>query len=102
MQFEIDISRAAWAVEAAMEWQKLRDEPMPEVLLQGLTRKLFEPVATNDEKNSSLDDLASTILGSAASAQIKVAGNEIILDRKSLRRMRNEGSMRNQSSISDT
>jgi predicted Holliday junction resolvase-like endonuclease len=41
-QFEIDINRATWAVEAALEWKNIQGEQMPDALLTGITKHLFD------------------------------------------------------------
>lgn len=84
-QFEIDINRASWAVEAALEWKGIQGEQMPEALLTGITKHLFEIHASDSAEYAPLEVLATSILGTAANIKMQLAGNEISLDRKSLK-----------------
>lgn len=87
-QFEIDINRATWAVEAALEWKKSQGEEIPEALLLGVTKHLFDRTAGESAEYSPLEALASSILGSAANMKLNLNGNELTLDRKSVRQLR--------------
>jgi hypothetical protein len=40
-QFELDIDRASWVVETAMEWHRDQQAEIPAPLLEGITRNLF-------------------------------------------------------------
>ena len=84
-QFEIDINRASWAVEAALEWKGAQGEQMPDVLLAGITKHLFEVTAAENTEYSPLEALASSILGAASNLKLDVNGNKLDLDRKSIR-----------------
>lgn len=90
-QFELDIDRASWVVEAALEWKLSQDRPMPEHLLETISRNLF----SKSEKDESADMhpadyLASAILGRASSVNLKVPGGEISLNGKDIQRLQND------------
>lgn len=89
-QFEIDINRATWAVEAALEWKKIQGEEMPDALLIGVTKHLFESKSGESTEYSPMEALASSILGSASNLKLNVGGNELTLDRKSLRQIKSD------------
>ncbi|MDP4024047.1 hypothetical protein Q8W71_15565 [Methylobacterium sp. NEAU 140] len=83
-QFEIDINRASWAVEAALEWKGIQGEQMPDALLMGITKHLFETSPADNTEYSPLEALASSILGSASNLNLDVNGSKIAFDRKSI------------------
>lgn len=86
-QYEIDINRATWAVEAALEWQKRQGGDMPPALLNGITQHLFERQGGDIAEYSPGDLLASSLLGSASNMRLNLGGAELNLDRKGLREM---------------
>ncbi len=90
-QFEIDINRATWAVEAALEWKNIQGEQMPDALLTGITKHLFEQALGEVPEYSPLEALASSILGSASSLKMNLNGNELSLDRKSIKQIKAAG-----------
>ncbi|MCO5153403.1 MULTISPECIES: hypothetical protein [unclassified Shinella] len=90
-QFELDIDRASWVVEAALEWKLSQDRPMPEHLLETISRNLF----SKSEKDESADMhpadyLASAILGRASALNLKVPGGEISLTGRDLKRLKTD------------
>ncbi|HAR41270.1 MAG TPA: hypothetical protein DCS07_01340 [Bdellovibrionales bacterium] len=80
---EIDVDRASWAVELAFEWFDEKKCEISEALLRTITRNLFDYEPQPAAVLHPLDELASAILGSAASARVKVNGTELEFDRKS-------------------
>lgn len=88
-QYQIDINRATWVVEAALEWRKNTADPMPQVLVEGITRNLFNGPKVMDSDKAPLDMLASTILGSAAQVKLNVNGTQVEIDKKGLEKMKN-------------
>jgi hypothetical protein len=90
-QFELDIDRASWVVETALEWKLSQDRPMPEHLLETISRNLF----SKSEKDESADIhpadyLASAILGRASALNLKVPGGEISLTGKDIKRLQKD------------
>jgi len=84
-QFELDIDRASWVVETAMEWRRDQKSEIPGVLLEGITRNLFADVGSaSAEKHTAADDLASALVGNASQVKLKLGDNEVSFDRKSL------------------
>lgn len=84
-QFEIDINRASWAVEAALEWKASQSEQMPDALLMGITKNLFDSQISDHANYAPLDALASSILGSASNLKLNVGGSELSFDRKGIK-----------------
>jgi hypothetical protein len=87
-QFEIDINRATWAVEAALEWKNIQGEQMPDALLTGITKHLFDHTPGEPPEYSPLEALASSILGSASNLKMNLNGSEVSLDRKSIKQIK--------------
>ncbi|MBW7964950.1 hypothetical protein [Bradyrhizobium sp. BR 10261] len=83
-QFELDINRASWVVETAMEWRRDQHSEIPAPLLEGVTRNLFTYGNSSAQDQSAADDLASALVGNASGLKLKVGDNEINFDRKGL------------------
>lgn len=71
-KLELDVDRASWVVETALEWNHQIKEPMPEALMAGISRNLFDGTGRgHDDVKSPADELASALFGSAAT-KVKV------------------------------
>jgi hypothetical protein len=81
-QFDLDIDRASWVVEAALEWRLHQDKPMPEHLLEKDESADMHPA----------DYLASAILGRASAVNLKVPGGEISLTGRDIRKLQKDDS----------
>jgi len=88
-QFELDIARAAWAVETAFEsqLQAQAKEKVSELLFEGITRDLFRTSDTKDHDASAADQLASAIFGSTSKLKLKIGDQEFDLDRAAIKRL---------------
>jgi hypothetical protein len=90
-QFELDIDRASWVVEAALEWKLSQDRPMPEHLLETISRNLFSKSEADDASDMHpADYLASAILGRASALNLKMPGGELSLTGKDIQRLKND------------
>ena len=77
-QFQLDVDRASWAVEAAFEWQTQRDQPMPDELVRSITAGLFGSKGSQEEAEASaLDYISKAMVGAAAKARIGANGAEL-------------------------
>ncbi|MEY9883934.1 hypothetical protein [Bradyrhizobium sp. USDA 329] len=83
-QFELDIDRASWVVETAMEWRRDQQAEIPAPLLEGIARNLFAERSRPDDEHTAADDLASALVGSASQLKLKLGENELNFDRKGL------------------
>jgi len=83
-QFELDINRASWVVETAMEWRRDQQSEIPSSLLEGVTRNLFAYADTSSQDHTAADDLASALVGNASQLKLKVGDSELNFDRKGL------------------
>src|SRR5215208_5275799 len=85
---QLDVERASWAAETALEWRREEGTPMPDALIQGVTRDLFKfQHRSSDPDLTAADQLASAILGTASSLNVDTGVAKIQLDRKDLRRL---------------
>jgi hypothetical protein len=84
-QFQLDIERASWLVETALDWDAKQKNDLPKELLEGLSRNLF---SFEDEKidqvRHPVDELASALMGTASKVKLNIGGNEVELDGKRL------------------
>ncbi|WP_043320748.1 hypothetical protein [Microbulbifer sp. HZ11] len=74
-QFQLDVDRASWVVETALEWNTSTGTTIPAVLMESITKSLFEregEVSAPDMEAG--DQLASAILGSASRVKVQTAG----------------------------
>ena len=86
-QFQLDIERASWLVETALEWNGSEGEELPKELLESISRNLFSSYEKNtDQVKHPADELASALLGSASNVRLNLGGNEIELDGKKLKK----------------
>lgn len=83
-QFELDINRASWVVETAMEWRRDQQSEIPSPLLEGVTRNLFAYGDSSVQAHTAADDLASALVGNASQLKLKVGDNELNFDRKAI------------------
>lgn len=83
-QFELDIDRASWVVESAMEWRRDQQAEIPAPLLEGITRNLFADRTDPASAHSAADDLASALVGNASQLKLRLGENELNFDRKGL------------------
>ncbi len=87
-QFRLDIERASWLAETVLEWKQSSSEPFPELLAGRLSAGLFQSSRDDvDDPQTPATQLAEALLGSAASAKLRLGEQEISLDRKGLRQL---------------
>jgi hypothetical protein len=85
-QFELDVDRASWVVETAMEWRTSQHGSIPSYLLESISRNLFaRRERERDDEMHPADYLASAIFGKASHAKISIGGNELELDRRGIK-----------------
>jgi len=87
-QFRLDIERASWLAETVLEWKQSSSEPFPELLAGRLSAGLFQSSRDDiDDPQAPATQLAEALLGSAASAKLRLGEQELSLDRKGLRQL---------------
>ncbi|WP_139020699.1 hypothetical protein [Bradyrhizobium sp. ORS 285] len=83
-KFQLDIDRASWVVETALEWRRDQNREITSALLEGIARNLFEEKDQSIDKSTAADDLASALVGNASQVKLKIGENEMSFDRKGL------------------
>ncbi|MBR0661696.1 AAA family ATPase [Neoroseomonas oryzicola] len=87
-QLELDIDRASWLVETSFEWKSSQDSPIPNQLLDALSRNLFSDATRSEMPDQSpADHLASTLLGEASRLKLNIGGHEIEVSRNGLKKL---------------
>lgn len=85
-QFQLDIERASWLVETALDWDAKQDKELPKELLEGLSKNLFHFDEDKiDQVRHPVDELASALMGTASKVRLNLGGNEVELDGKRLK-----------------
>lgn len=69
-RFELDLPRASWLVEMAIEWQSERGSEIPESLVERFGNNLFEQQEARAEPLHPPDQLASALLGASATGGV--------------------------------
>jgi hypothetical protein len=84
----LDVDRASWVVETALEWQQQNQGPIPAQLLEQLSRDLFTAGPASSPIRHPAEDLAAAILSASSSLRINLPGvGEATLDRKGVQRL---------------
>ncbi len=81
-RFELDIDRASWVVEMALEWQKDTQGELPKGLLDKLTTNLFEPIERAGSAKHPYEDIIPAILGASSELDINLPMANVRVDRK--------------------
>ncbi|MGC1275576.1 MAG: hypothetical protein WBC44_17855 [Planctomycetaceae bacterium] len=84
----LDVRRANLLIETALEWEKDSDAELPNELLATLSHNLFRDTSSGHEEVPPVETLASALLGAAARMELELAGNKVVLDRKSMRTLK--------------
>ncbi|WP_163998661.1 hypothetical protein [Pyxidicoccus caerfyrddinensis] len=89
-RFDLDLDRASWVVEMALEWKEEKGTEIPNELLNRLSDGLFVAVdVKRDEPLHPADQLASAIFGASAGATIELpGGTKVELDRKAINQLK--------------
>lgn len=90
-QFQLDIERASWVVETALEWKDAKGSTIPPELLNPISNNLFGSEDVPRTLVSPADELASALMGTASRVRLNVAGSELELDAKKLKKAGSDG-----------
>lgn len=90
-RLSLDLDRASWLVETAMEWKQEKGTEIPNILVERLSSGLFEPEGPREAPLHPADQLASALLGASAEASLEIpGGSKLRIDRKGLRALQKE------------
>lgn len=89
-QLELDIDRASWVVEMAMEWSDDKGSTIPDELIDRLTAGLFQRTDSGNPKpKHPTEDLASALLSASSGLTLKIPGfGEATLNTKGVRQFK--------------
>ena len=86
-RFGLDVIRADWLAELAMEWSEQTGSDIPEQLIQRLSHNLFEDEGKPDPAQHPSQDILNRLFSAASGFSLKLPdGSEIKLDGKSIKR----------------
>ena len=86
-QFQLDIERASWIVETALEWKDTKGGNIPDILLDNISKDLFKyEKKDSDAELHPADQLASALLGTASNLKLNVGNSVIEFDGKKLKK----------------
>lgn len=87
-RLDLDIDRASWVVEMALEWKAEKGTEISEELLDRLTRNLFVDNEQTPEDLHPADQIASALFGASAAVKLKLGETgELTLDRKGINKL---------------
>jgi hypothetical protein len=90
-RLSLDLDRASWLVETAMEWKEEKGTEIPNILVERLSSGLFEPEAPKETPLHPADQLASALLGASSEVSLETpGGSKLRIDRKGLRSLQKE------------
>ena len=85
-KLSLDVDRASWVIESALEWRSGTNSVLPKILLESITRNLFNNGNTQQEDLHPADYLASAILGSAKNIKLGLPGTELEISGPALKK----------------
>lgn len=86
-RFELDVDRASWLVEMALEWKDEKGTEIPRELLDRLSANLFDRPYESTEVRHPSEDLLSELLRASAQLDVTVPGlGKVRLDRRGTNR----------------
>ena len=87
-RFDLDLDRASWLVETALDWRVQTDQPMSSLMMERLSEGLFSKEGKSEDVVHPSDQLASALLGASAEAELQIpGGSKLRLDRKGIKRL---------------
>lgn len=85
-RLDLDIDRASWVVEMALEWRDENGTAIPQELIERLTRNLFQDGEPRKPVRHPSEDLASLLLGASAGLRVRIPGiGEAVINRRGVR-----------------
>ncbi len=86
-RLELDIDRANWVVENALEWKTDKGSEIPQYLLERLSRNLFTEESTKESSMTAADALAMALLRSSNKLRMKLGDTELELDHSGVNKL---------------
>jgi hypothetical protein len=90
-RLELDIDRASWVVEMALEWKAEKGTEIPQFLIDRLSRNLFGDDQGDGAVSTPAESLAAAMLRSASGAKVKLGDAvELSFDPKGVKKLDKE------------
>ena len=90
-RLELDIDRASWVVEMALEWKEEKGTEIPTDLINRLSQNLFSDTEGSRIAHHPNEDIMSALLGASTELNVKIPVlGEAKLDRRGIQRFQNE------------
>lgn len=94
-KYDLDMDRAGWLVELAIEAYESGEEPIPDELLRRLSSNLFRSSegaeGQREHSNHPSEDIRNALLDAAGEVEFNVPGiGKVILNRRQMRRFRRD------------
>lgn len=88
-ELEVDIDRASWVVEMALEWRAEKGEDIPAHLVERLSANLFgaKSSALPEISMTAADAITNILMNTAARAKLTLPGGEVELDKRALQKL---------------
>ncbi len=87
----LDIDRASWVVEMALEWSEEKGAEIPKELIDRLTRNLFPGEEKRERAQHPSEDAVAALLAASSGLRIQTALGDFTLDKKGLQKLRSSG-----------
>lgn len=87
-RYSIDLNRASWAIETIMEAKRAGDVAIPEAVIVGVTKNLFD--APDAREGVTQSDALAALLRSTARAKLGPAGAEFELNGRGAKKLASE------------
>ncbi|HEX7898018.1 MAG TPA: hypothetical protein VF950_09685 [Planctomycetota bacterium] len=78
-RLEMDIDRASWVYEMALEWQYQNKSEIPQYLMEKLAHNLFREEGLRADGDKDADTLGSAIIRGTKSLSMKIGENQLSL-----------------------
>ncbi len=87
-QLELDIDRASWVVEMALEWRAAKGDELPAQLADRLSANLFgsSPIAKSENHSMTASDaIVKALQQSASNIELNFPGGKVSLDKRAIK-----------------
>jgi hypothetical protein len=79
-RLEIDIDRASWIYEMALEWHEQNKTEIPQYLMEKLSANLFSESEARKDSDKDADTLTSAIVRGAKNISLKMGENQVSVE----------------------
>ncbi len=88
-RLDLDIDRASWVVEMALEWKEEKGSDIPKELIDRLSRNLFTEGEVREPIRHPSEDMLSKVLGASSGLRLQIPGlGEATFNRRGLQALK--------------